>query len=314
MRQYREVPSGPEIKEGEKVPETKVVLHFLRHEEKGKAEPEQSDFAVELTPKGREKAIQKGKEKPAQLGVSWAAGSPRIRSAHTALLRMMAGEEILTPEMGFEEAKAEVEKWLKEKGVKYGKKLAILPELGFYIEAEPEYKQKTIEAFDAGRGLEFVLRESDDLARRFKNLNILSHSQVAANFASLIAREMQVGNNFNQIVARDPEKYKKYGNQIERYFGSHQGTLECFYAKVLEKLYGPEKVDELIDKFRDKDGKANGFDFQEGFKVEIKNGLEGQKVILEGVRGFPDIELTPELLRDIIGDAIKLDEEIEGTK
>jgi hypothetical protein len=306
MPKYREVPRAPEYKEEEKRPETKVVLHFLRHEEKEAAKPGQPDIEVELTKKGREAAIKKGKEKPAQLEVSLAAGSPRIRSAHTALLQMGGATERFTPEMSFAEAKAEAEKELK-----YGEKVIHLPELNFYNEGNKEYAVKFSQNYKGGRGLEFLLKESDDLIRRLKDREDLSYSRLAANIASLIAREMRVGNNFNRIVARDSEKYQKYGNQIERYLGNHQTVAESFYMKVLEKLYGRPKAEEFIESFRNEKGRADGFDFQEGFNVEIKNGPEGQKIILQGVRGFPDIELTPDLLRSIIEDAIKLDEEIE---
>jgi len=305
MSNYREVPQAPEFREGEKVPETEVVLHFMRHEEKGKAGPGQTDLEVELTTKGREKAIAKGKEKPGKPAVAWAAGSPRIRSAHTALLQMMGATERMTPEMNFAEAKAEAEKELK-----YGEKVTALPELNFYWEGTPEFNAEGLKEYKAGHGLEWLIEKSDDLASQLKDKDSLCYSRVAANYASLIAREMRVGNNFNKIVERNPEKYAKYGNQLERYFGTHQSVSECFYMKVLEKLYGRAKAEAFIESFRDDKGRADGFDFQEGFKVEIKNGPEGQKMVLEGVRGFPDIELTLELLRDIIGDAVKLDEEI----
>jgi hypothetical protein len=306
MPRYREVPQAPEFKEGEKIPETKVVLHFLRHEEKEPAKPGQPDVEAELTLTGKKKAIQQGKEKPAKPQVAWAAGSPRIRSAHTVLLRMMAGKESITQEMTFVEAKAEAERELK-----YGKKVTSLSELNFYWEGTPEFNKTGMEAYKAGHGLEWLLKESDGLAVKLKDKDSSSYSRVAANYASLIAREMRVGNNFNRIVTREPDKYKQYGNQLERYFGTHQTISECFYMKVLEKFYGREKAEEFIESFRDEKGRADGFGFQEGFKIEIKNGPEGQKIVLEGVRGFPDMELTPQLLRDIVDDAVKLDEEIE---
>lgn len=305
MRKYYEVPMAPEFKEKEKIPETKVILHFFRHEEKEADKPGQTGIEVELTKRGKERAIQKGKEKPAQPQVAWAAGSPRIRAAHAALLKMMASKETITPEMDFAQAKAEAEKELK-----YGKKVSHLPELDFYWEGTPEFQSVSIQAFRAGRGLEFFLKDSDNLVRQLKDKNSVSYSRIAANYASLIAREMRVGNNFNRIVAHDPEKYQEYGNQLERYFGTHQTVSECFYMRVLEKMYDRSKAEEFIESFRDKEGKVYGFDFQEGFEVKIINRQEGQKIILESVRGFPDIELTPELLNGIIEDAKKLDEEI----
>lgn len=301
---YREIPKPREIKETGGV-ETKIILHFLRHEEKETTKPGQSDIDVELTQKGKEAAIAKGKEKPAQPSVSWAAGSPRLRAAHTALLRMMAGEGKISSEMTFAEARDQANRELK-----YGKKVTHLPELNFYWEGTTEFQQIGMAAYKAGRGLEWLLNESDDLARKLSDKDSLSYSRVAANYASLIAREMQVGNNFNRIVERETEKYKKYGNQLERYFGTHQTVSECFYMKVLEKTQGRAVAEKFIENCRDGKGMANGFDFQEGFEVRIQNGREGQKMILQGVRGFSDVELTAQLLRGIIDDAVELDRAI----
>lgn len=303
MSRYHEVPSAPEYKEEEKRPETKVILYFLRHEKRAPAMPGQPDVELELLPEARAAAIKRGKEKPAQPEVAYAAGSPRIRSAHTALLRMMAGKETITQEMTFAQAKAEAEKELK-----YGKKVIHLPELDFNWGTVPEIQKRGPEAFKAGRALEFLLKESDELTRQLKDKGFLSYSRRAANYASLIAKGMRVGNNFNRIVAREPDKYKQYGNQLERYFGTHQTVSECFYMKVLEKLYGRKKAEEFIESFRDEKGRAEGFGYEEGFEIRIMNGSKGQKVVLEGVRGFPDMELTPKLLSDIIEDAEKLDE------
>jgi len=219
---------------------------------------------------------------------------------------MMSGKETITPEMDFAQARAEAEKELG-----YGRKVVHLPELNFYWDGTPEFQQTGMTAYKSGRGLEWLLKGSDALALKLSDKDSLSYSRVAANYASLIAREMQSGNNFNQIVARDPKKYEKYGNQLERYFGTHQTVSECFYMKVLEKTRGQAVAEEFIESFRDEKGQANGFDFQGGFEVNIINNGQGQKVILQGVRGFADIELTSELLSNIIGDAEQLDKEIE---
>lgn len=306
MRKYHEVPNASEIKEKEKVPETKVILHFFRHEEKEGDGPGHTGIEVALTKRGKENAIQKGKEKPAQPQVALAAGSPRIRTAHTALLRMMADKGTITSEMTFAEAEAEVKKELK-----YGKKVIQLPELDWYWEGTPEFQSIGVKAFREGHGLEFLLKDSDNLVRQLKDKSSTSYSRTAANYASLIAREMTASNSFNRIVARNPEKYQRSGNQLERYFGTHQMVPECFYMKVLEKKYGRPKAEEFIESFRENKGRVYGFGFQEGFDLKIINNQEGQKIILEGIHGFPDIELTPELLNDIIVDAVILDKETQ---
>lgn len=300
MFKYEE--STKEKIEKEKMPETRVVLHFLRHEQqtRSKSYPD-----TKLTIKGRRRAIEKGKKESVQEDVAWAAGSERVRSAHTALLRMVAGKEGISDKMKFDEVKDVVEKELK-----YGKKVTQLPELDYYWEGTPEFEQAARKNFDNGRILDFLFKESDDLVRKLKDKESLSYSRMAANYASLITREMIVGNNFNKLAALKPEEYKKLNNQLERVFGTHQTVSECFYMKVLEKIYGAEKVKEFIKSLQDEEGKTEGFDYQEGFKVMINNGPEGQEVVLEGIRGFSDIKLTPELLDDIISDAGELDKEL----
>lgn len=308
-RGYRGVPEAPKLKEGERVPQTEVVLHFLRHEEKETATPGQPDRTVELTKKGREKAIAKGRAEPATPEISWAAGSERVRAAQTALLRMVADKDKdtgrFTPDMSFVESAD-----LANRELKVGKKVTHLPELNFYWEGTDGMKTEGMGAYKQGHGLEFLANESDDLALSLKDKKSLTYSRVAANYASLIAREMSAGNAFNRVVAKEPGKYEKYGNKMERYFGTHQTVSECFYMKVLEKTQGRAAVDKLIESFRDAKGQANGFDFQGGFDVTVKNGSEGQKVMLQGINGFADMELTPKLLAEVIGDAENLDQAI----
>jgi hypothetical protein len=307
MKKFNEVPMAQEIKEGEIKPETKNILYFLRHEEKGKAAEGQNDNEVELTPIGKRKANKQGIENKPK-GATLAFGSPRIRSGDTAGRRAFASKTELPEELSFEEAKNKVNKDLR-----YGSRIGELSELNFN-DTEGEFNDKFLDAFKQGKTLDFLVKESDDLAKDLKDKESLSYSRIAANFASLIGREMSVGNSFNRLVAKDGEKYKEYGNQLERYFGNHQSVLECFYMKALQKVYGPEKVVEFLDKLREKYGNTKGFDFQEGFKVEITNNSEGQKVVLQGIYGFEDIELTPELLREIINDAVQLDREIDKPK
>ncbi len=84
--------------------------------------------------------------------------------------------------------------------------------------------------------------------------------------------------------------------------------------KVLEKVYGHDKAEEFIRGFGNDPKAGNGFGFQDGFDVRIVNGPEGQKVVLQGINGFSDIELTPDLLISIIADAEQLDARIESKK
>lgn len=267
----------------------------MRHEkqERGEGYPE-----TPLTREGKADAIAKGTEDKANLYVTFAAGSDRERAKQTALYRMM-GDRVVSADMSFEEAEKEVEKATKVKG-----KITTFPELGYSWEGSDEFKRRVKEGYKKGDILRFFLEESDNLVKETKDSETDSYSRVAADIASLIAREMKVGNNFNKIAKNEPEKYGekgKLGNQLKRYLGTHSVIGECFYMKVLEKISGMDKAREFM--------KKGFFDFQEGFKVTIVNNNKGQRVMLEGVRGNEDIELTPEILKDIISDAKNLDEE-----
>ncbi|MDP3964067.1 MAG: hypothetical protein Q8Q20_00185 [bacterium] len=304
MSRYREVPISPEMREGEDMPESKVVLHFFRHDRKENSRPEQDDKDVELTIEGRSNALQMGKLFPSKIETSWAAGSERIRSAHTALNRMAAQTGLLTPRMSYEQASRIVNEELK-----VGKKVTMLPELGFSY--EEKFYETVSERIRQGHFLEFVANESDALALKQQDTTSSTYSRAAANFASLIAREMRAANAWQRVVREHPEKYADQENTMERYLGSHQVILENMYMKVVEKTHGREKLLQFIENMRDEEGKANGFDFHEGYTFTITNGTEGQKLMLEGIRGFENMEVTPELLQEIIDDAIHLDEAIE---
>ncbi|KKU48032.1 hypothetical protein A2936_00130 [Candidatus Uhrbacteria bacterium RIFCSPLOWO2_01_FULL_47_25] len=287
------------------MPETRVILHFLRHEDK-ETVVEKPDTDIELKESGRVAAFERGLKEPAHLEVSWAAGSNRIRALHTALLRMAAGTGSVTAEMSYAEAKASVEAEMK-----YGEKVVSMPELNFNFSGSKAFEAEAMGSYKAGRGLEYLLRDSDRRVVELGDKDSFSYSRVAANYASLISREMQVGNNFNKLVKQKPDKYAEFDNKLERYFGTHQTVPECFYMKVLEKFQGRAAAEKFIDKLRDKDGKVFGFDFQEGIDIIVTNGANGQSIVIKNMRGLPDVALTPELLADIIRDAERLDKTID---
>ncbi len=302
MSEYREIPTSPEVKEQEIRPETRVILHFMRHQEKDKALPGQSDKDIQLTKAGKQAAINKSLKLKSKPEVAWAAGSDRVRSGHTALLQMAGEKAGLTADMSYDEAKAQIEKEMS-----YGEKVVILPELNFMWEGNEKFKHAAHQAFSEGRALEFILNESDNLVRGLRDDESSSYSRQAAGYVSLIAREMRMANNFNRIVSKKPDDYSKFGNTLERFFGTHQTVSECFYMKVLEKIKGIKAVKEFIEKLKQAKGDGNGFGYGEGFDIIIINSSEGQKIVLEGEYGFEDMELSPKILADIIEDAKNLD-------
>ncbi len=148
---YRDVPSSQESNEAEPGPQTEVVVHFLRHEDKESKPPEGgTEPDIELTTVGRRHALETAREKPAGIGI--AAGSERVRSGHTALLRLEGAKGFLTEEMTAAEAKAAVDAELK-----VGSKLTQLPELTFAYQGSPEYNEQFMAQFKGGHALEFIL-------------------------------------------------------------------------------------------------------------------------------------------------------------
>jgi len=304
---FREVPISPEAREGGETPETKVVLHFFRHEKKGPKE--EDDRNTPLSEEGSKDALARGVQEPAQMEVALAGGSPRYRSAHTALDRMVANEGAVTPDMTYDEAKAVV-----EKDMKVGSKVMLLPELNFEHTGTEGFKDKFIGSINEGRYLEFLYEDSDNVVVEEGDMESLSISRMAGNYASLIAREMRAGNAFNKVVQEKPDKYADSGNQMERYFGTHAGVTESFVMKVLEKVYGGDRVKEFIDKTRDPKGKDAGFDYQQGITLTIINNGEGRSMVMAGLPDMDDVKITPEVLSEIIEDAENLDNTIKTAK
>ncbi len=84
--------------------------------------------------------------------------------------------------------------------------------------------------------------------------------------------------------------------------------------KVLEKTQGRPAAEKFIELLRDPDGKTNGFGFQEGIDVRMTQGPDGERVVISSVRGLPEIELTPQLLDEIIGDAEQLNADVDQAR
>ena len=61
---------------------------------------------------------------------------------------------------------------------------------------------------------------------------------------------------------------------MKRFFGSHQGVLESFLAKLIEKTKGIEERNKFVEVLNNQ-----GFDFAEGFEVDIKNKELGEPTI-----------------------------------
>ena len=247
--------------------ETRVVLEFMRHGKKEKAD--KPDEKIRLTPEGRAMATARGKELTPQADVSIAFGSPRERAQETAGRVMLAGNENVGPESTLEEMQALIKKELS-----YGKKIASDPRLNFIAEESDPVGKAMLEAYAKGRLMDFLIHESDELAKKTGDTNTTTYSREAANVAEIVEKYLNVGNNFERIAKQNPEDYKKSSFRLERYLGTHQSVGESFVAKLLENTQGVAERDGFI--------KALGPGFAEtaGFKVEIKNSAGNQEAVV----------------------------------
>ena len=279
----KEIIRSPEM---EKQIETKIILEFMRH---GKKEDDKTKANEELmlTPEGKAQAVAKGKELGPQPEVSIAWGSPRKRSQETAVHVMLANEEI-DPDASLEE----MEK-LIAKEIKIGKKIIEDERLNFNIEGPAGEEAEA--AFKRGEYVPFLVKESDKLAIELDDKASSTYTTQAGNVAEIIERYTKIGDNFNRIASKT-DKYEKFGNQLERYLGTHQGVVECFVAKVLEKTEGIEKRDEFVKSV------GGGFGEAEGIHIEIINSGSDQKIKIDfGINGNKEsIGIDKEILESII--------------
>lgn len=265
---------------------TMVYLVFFRHsipeppseESKKQAEelalryypPEDRERMVEdvgrlLTEEGRKLALERGPEyfpeelvdieDIRRLTQAVGFGSPRIRTQETVALIMGAG--IVTGEENLEELKKKL-----NEGLRVGSKISIDPKLDFFVDENTELGQLHAKAYKEGRLLDFLVHESDELAKKTGDKKTTTYSRSAAQIARIIQKYITVEKNWDSIYQKKKEKYS--GPIIARFLCSHQTVLECFLAKVIEKKRGIKERDEFIAAL-DK----RGFDVLEGFTVQI---------------------------------------------
>lgn len=282
---------SPETKDSKK---TKVILEFMRHGEKENDKTKKNEDMM-LTAKGKAQAREKGQKLKPQLEVSVGRGSLRKRTEETVMHAMLSGQDEVKPEASL----AEMEK-LVAREMKYGKKSTSDPRLDFDFTGPSGNELLT--AFKAGKGvyLEYLVDRSDQRAIEAGDKTSTTYLRFAGNVAEIVDRYLHIGDKFNQIAA-GTDKYEKFGNQLERYFGSHQGIVESFLAKILEKQEGDTARDEFI--------KSVGAGFQEmqGIRVEIMNDGDNQSMSInyempgEDGKNFEKIlEIDPKIIREII--------------
>jgi len=300
-----EVSHNPEY---EKLPAS-IRLEFFRHDEKGKAttsDVRTGDEFVRLTDQGRAHSTEVGKTKEPHLETAISFGSPRERSVETSMRQMMANVDDITPQTSLEELRAIADEELNSNpNRRVGKKDKVLTDLDFDWDTNQQFHdisyQRYLESKDA---LRFLYEDSDKLVTKLKDRTSTSYSRIAARFARMVKKYINILPRWKELVRENPEKYSLAGNRMERYFGSHAALVENFLIKVMDKTEGPQTVEEFLNS-----SKKNGFAFSEGYCVDIRAAETGLQISL--TYGGKTYFISPEMLDEIIEEGEAIDKNIQ---
>ena len=239
---------------------SKINLRFFRHADK-ESSKEKPDEAIELNETGKRQAV--GTSRDSDISQSVAFGSPRKRTQQTAGL-VMSG--LLAEIKGDETVEGLKEKVDRE--LKVGSKIGIDKRLDFNIDFSTDFGKKVLESAKNGRWLKFLVEESDKIAEEFQDNGIETYSIYASRVAEIVKKYLSVASRWDALVQ---DETKNYHDTLKRFFGTHQGIAESFLAKVIEQTKGKNERDVFVSALSNQ-----GFDFVEGFEVEIDtiNGEE----------------------------------------
>lgn len=266
---------------------SKIELIFMRHDEK-ENDKTKSDEEVGLTPQGKMHAKEKAKQK--DISQSMAFGSSRKRTKETAGFVMSGKLKEITGTETLEELKQKLNKGL------LGSKIGIDERLNFEVDSDSNYGKKAFEAVKNEKYLKFLVEESDNLAKEENNDKSSTYTSQAQSVASIVKKYLEIAPRFDDLV-RDKEK--KYEDIMKRFFGSHQGVIECFLAKIIEKTKGVEQRDKFVQALNNQ-----GFDYAEGFDIEIKNKELGEPTIHISYKKEKDKETIFEFNEDVDKDVL----------
>lgn len=284
-----------EKESGEKY-SSRVSLEFFRHDEKEKSKPDQPEQEIPLTKEGRRHSKASSKNK--DISQSVAFGSRFRRARETATYKMAGNMTDITGDETLEELEKKVNAQLK-----VGKKVAVDERLSLEVDEESPYGKEANVAYGKVEWLKFLVEDSDRLANKYEDKESSTYSRQASNIAQIIQKYAKVAPRFDSLVQE-----KGYEKEMKRFFGSHQGILESFLLKMIEKTKGKEEADRLVKLL-----KNQGFDFSEGFHVDIdtSGGYSTIKISYERRGDNPENsfifeeEINPALLQDIIREGLK---------
>ncbi len=278
-----------------------IRLEFFRHDEK-ESDPGKPEQDIRLTQAGREHASSVGLEREPQADVAVVYGSPRVRSTETALRQALAG----TGEISSEDSLEDIED-LVSSHLAVGKKNLVDERLNFHY--GPAYIDSAMERFTGGKDyLVFSLMESDNLVKEKKDNESSCYSRQAAGIAEIVKRYFGTLSRWEQITTENPDKYKKSGLELQRFFGSHATVPETFLLKVIEKQEGKEAALEFLGR----DLGKNGFGYSEGYSLKIRRDEESGEAT--GELSYKDKvwKIDGDLLEAIIADRDELDKSINS--
>lgn len=244
---------------------SKIELIFMRHDEK-ENDKTKSDEEVNLTSEGKMHAKDKAWQD--NISQSMAFGSSRKRTQETAGLVMSGKLKEITGNETLEELKSKLDKNLP---LESGSKIKMDERLNFKADISSNYGKKALEAVKNKTYLKFLVEASDKLAKEENDYKSSTYASQARSIASIVQKYYGIAPRFNEIVQ---DKNNNYEDTLKRFFGSHQGVLECFLAKIIEKTKGVEQRDKFVQALNNQ-----GFDYAEGFDIEIKNKESGEPTI-----------------------------------
>lgn len=239
---------------------SKIDLRFFRHGDK-ESSKEKTDEEIELTETGRKQAVEKSED--TDISQSIAFGSPRKRTQQTAGLVMGGSMEEITGDETIEELKEKLDRELK-----VGSKIGVDRRLDFNVDFSTDFGKKALEAAKNGQWLKFLVEESDKIAQESQDGTIESYSRYASRVAEIVKKYLVVAERWDKLAQ---DESKNYEDTLKRFLGTHQGVAESFLAKVIEKTKGEVERDAFVRALNNQ-----GFDFVEGFEVEIDT-IDGQE-------------------------------------
>jgi len=249
--------------EREKNVTSSINLKFFRHAEKEK-DKTKTDEEIGITETGKKQAIERSEEEDLSQVVAF--GSSRKRTQQTAGLVMAGQLSEITGEESLDELKAKLAKDLR-----FGEKIGVDDRLNFYQDFTTEFGKKMLEVFSKQQFLKFLVEESDKLAYQLNDPKAETYSYEASRIAEIIMKYIKIAPRWDRLV-EDTEK--GYDSTLKRFLGSHQGIIEPFLLKVVEKTKGIAERDNLVAALDNM-----GFDFVDGFDVKIETTNEGKQRI-----------------------------------